>query len=211
MMLFTLSACPMGRSMGTVLSEIQNRYPQIKIETIYVEIMTDITNYYRIKKNPTTLFLDQEANELYRMEGFVETGEMVEMIEKLHHNVLQLTEKFESNQETIETYTIYLYKNKEIMPLEIHYHNKTSVKAPRITVISLLLDAQINGYENPFPLSSKLGYVNFDQHHGDAMIYVDADQVDPATRNKMKCALTKTLSHFGIKDVEITISNHGHQ
>lgn len=206
-MLFTLSACPMGRSMGTVLSEIKNKFPVIEIETNYVEVMTDITNHYKIKENPTTLILDKQSNELYRVEGFIETDELIDTIDKINKSKLESSRKFESNQETVETYTIYFYKNKDIVPLEMHYNNVTSVQAPRITVINLLINTKIDGYENPFPLSSKLEHVSFNQHRGDVVIHIDLEEVEKATMNKMKLALAKTLSHFGIKDVQLTIVN----
>lgn len=206
-MLFTLSACPMGRSMGTVLSEIKNKFTVIEIETIYVEIMTDITNHYKIKKNPTTLILDKQNNERYRVEGFIETDELIDTIDKINKSKLESSRKFESNQETVETYTIYYYKNKDIVPLEMHYNNVTSVQAPRITVINLLINTKIDGYENPFPSSSKLEHVSFDQHRGDVVIHTDLEEVEKETMNKMKHTLAKTLSHFGIKDIQLTIVN----
>jgi len=205
--LFTLSACPMGRSMDTVLSEIKNKFPFIEFETIYVEVMTDITNHYKIKKNPTILILDKQNNERYRVEGFVEIEELIDTIEKVNKSKLDSSRKFESNQETVETYTIYFYKNKDIVPLEMHYNNVTSVQAPRIIVINLLINTKIDGYENPFPLSSKLERVNFDRHRGDVVIHIDLEEVEKATMNKMKLALAKTLSHFGIKNVQLTIVN----
>lgn len=194
--------------MGTVLCETKNKFSEIGFDTIYVEIMTDITNHYKIKKNPTVLFLDEQSNELYRMEGFIETEKMIETIEKLNVNVLQSSEKYEDNQEIIENYTIYLYKNKDLVPLEIQHNNITSVQAPRITAINVLIKAEIEGYENPFHLlSSKLEHVNFDQNRAYVIIYIHADEIDKSTRNKMECALTTTLSQFGIKGVKLTIIN----
>lgn len=89
-MLFTLSACPMGRSMSDVLEEVQQTFPQIQFETVYVEIMADRANHYRIKKNPTTLFLDGQGNELYRMEAFAETDEIIAIIRKLNNGLMKI-------------------------------------------------------------------------------------------------------------------------
>lgn len=205
-MLFTLNACPMGRSMGAVLNEIKLKLPQIQFETIHVEVMTDITNHYRIKKNPTVLILDEAENELYRIEGFIETKNVIEIIEKLNNKVSLSNNNYEMNKETIETYTIYLYKNNDLVPIEKQYTNLTSVQAPRITAIHLLINSKIDGYKNPFPSNAALELVNFDQNRGKILIHVK-EEVDELEENKMKCALTKTLTHFGIDDIELTIIN----
>ncbi|GED34102.1 hypothetical protein P9G84_31745 [Brevibacillus centrosporus] len=55
--LLTLTACPMGRSMGEVLQEIRSSFPELETETVYVELDAKRTNDFRVKNNPTLLFL----------------------------------------------------------------------------------------------------------------------------------------------------------
>lgn len=130
-MLFTLSACPVGRSMGTVLNETRIHFPQVDIKTIYVEMEPDITNQYKIKKNVTTLFLDGQHQELYRLEGFVETAEMIKTIENINNGTILSSETYEQNKGSMEFYTVYLYNDEEeIVPINMPYYNQTSVQAP---------------------------------------------------------------------------------
>ncbi|MED0677484.1 thioredoxin family protein [Aneurinibacillus thermoaerophilus] len=148
--LFTLTACPMGRSMGDVLFEISEHYEDIQTKIIYVELNTEATNFYRIKKNPTLLFLSNERKEIARLEGFHETEEVKNLIDQINQNNLNISIAYDENQVSSETYTIYLYKDNNIAPIEINYQYPTSVKAPRITIINLLLKANIDGYYNTF-------------------------------------------------------------
>lgn len=204
---FTLSACPVGRSMGTVLREVRRIYDWIELETIYVDIQTELTNLHRVKKNPTTIFLDAAGNEKYRVEEFLETEHVINLLEKVNQGESERRE-LEENRESEERYTIYLFQNEEIVPIEVIYTNPTSVRAPRITAIKLLLAAQYDGFMNPFPASAELDLVLFKDKQGE--IIIDMSEVDccRAEREKMKRLLEKTLSHFGIEDVDITITNY---
>lgn len=204
-MLFTLSACPMGRSMSDVLEEVQQTFPQIQFETVYVEIMADRANHYRIKKNPTTLFLDGQGNELYRMEAFAETDEIIAIIRKLNNGLLTSNRKYAENEATMESYTIYLFKNGELSPVDIEYKNRTGIPAPRITALNLLLHSHLDRFENPFPPSSTLELVNFDQKRAEISIYVNEGHVDERLKRDMQQALLKTLAHFGIEEVKLEI------
>ncbi|MCZ8513699.1 thioredoxin family protein [Paenibacillus filicis] len=204
--LFTLSACPTGRSMGTVLSEVKRTFDAIEFETVYVDVQTDITNHYRVKKNPTSLFLDYQGNELYRIEEFQETEYIIDLIERLNQQTVALKRPNEDNQASVEAYTVYLFQNELLVPLEVKYLNKTSVRAPRITAINMLLKTRNDGYENPFPVSATLELVNFKGNFGEIVINIGEGKERAWNKEKMKLALVKSLSHFGIDDLELTIT-----
>lgn len=204
--LFTVSACPTGRSMGTVLREVKENVSSIQLETVFVDIQTDITNQYRIKTNPTTLFLDSEDKELYRVEGFRETGPILELLEQLNEEEAKGSNEYEANVETVETYTVYLYNQTALEAVEAQYANKTSIRTPRITAVQVLLKAHKEGLENPFPVSSSLELVRFNGSSGEITIRMTQEDEEQADKEKMTAALTKTLNHFGIDDVKLTLT-----
>jgi hypothetical protein len=204
--LFTLSACPTGRSMGHVIREVKRIYDGINVETAYVDIQTELTNKYQVKKNPTTLFLDKEGNELHRIEKFQETESVINLIERLHEQEV-VVRQFEENKETVENYTVYLFQNDIAVPIEIQVANKTGVQAPRIIAINTLLKARRQGYVNPFPHSSSLELVNFNNNFGDIVINIKSEEEEQVYKEKMRVALVSTLSHFGIDDVELTVTH----
>lgn len=204
MMLFTLSACPMGRSMGTVLQEVKKRFDSIKVQVVYVDVDIDKTNHYRIKKNPTTLFLDREGNELYRLEGFKETDEVIDLLELLNKGAIQEHESLDENMETVEAYTIYLYQKGQLVPVKVNVLNRTSVKAPRIKAIQQLMKTKKEKYENPFPDSATLKLVRFDHHFAEITIQLPQSS-EFYSKQKMKQALLKTLEPFGVTEVNLKL------
>lgn len=204
--LFTLSACPTGRSMSTVLREVIKILDTIQFETVYVDIQTEITNRYRVKKNPTTLFLDKQGNELYRTEEFQETEQVMDFIRQINQKTLDVQLSYEENKESVENYTVYLFQNESVVPIELQYQNKTSVRAPRITAIQLLLKTKKEGYENPFPDSSVLELVNFKGNVVHIVINMKNEEEQQSDKDKMRLALIKTLSRFGVEYVELTIT-----
>ncbi|WP_102344945.1 thioredoxin family protein [Bacillus sp. Marseille-P3661] len=203
--LFTLTACPTGRNMGTVLREIAQTHPSIELQTIYIEIDVQTTNRYKIKTNPTVLFLNVNEKELYRLEGFRETAEINHIINELSENRLVSSDEIEGNRATIENYTIYLFRNGVPTSVDIQYKNETSIKAPRITVLNILLSTSIEGYQNPFPVKSKLESIGFDGALAKITIKTQkpCSSVDVAS---MEILLLKTLATFGIKDVALLFS-----
>lgn len=204
-MLFAASACPMGRTMGTVLREVGERFPELSIVTYYIDIQIDLTNHYRIKHNPTTLFVDGDKKELYRIEGFMETEEIIPITEKIQANKLSIDVQKEENRESTETYVIYLYKEESLVPVEVKYNNLTSVKTPRITLIHQLLGTRIEELENPFPASASLELVQFQDRKGTITLNGIQETKGPQL-SKMKNALEKSLESYGIKEVEIIFS-----
>ncbi|WP_036745800.1 thioredoxin family protein [Paenibacillus sp. UNC451MF] len=204
--LFTLSACPTGRSMGTVLREVKERVSTIELETVYVDIQIEITNEYRIKTNPTTLFLDHDGKELYRVEGFQETELILGLIEQLNNEEITKGQSYEANAESMETYTVYLYNQDSIEAVEVQHPNKTSVRAPRITAVQVLLQARKEGLENPFPGSAALELVRFNGSFGEITIHMTREDEQQANKEKMRLALVNTLNHFGIDDVKLTVT-----
>jgi hypothetical protein len=203
--LFTLSACPIGRSMGTVMKEVAVLFPKLKFEVVYVEIQVEEANHYRIKTNPTTIFVDSDGRELHRLEGFHETNIVKDVIENINQNKVRSSLELAENKETEEKYKIYLLKDSKFEPVEVVYNNKTSIKAPRITVITLLLQASKEGYNNPFPSGTTLELVQFKDTYGIITLKILND-VDEIMIESMKEALQLTLSQYGIKQVDIKIS-----
>ncbi|KLU65913.1 hypothetical protein DEAC_c19520 [Desulfosporosinus acididurans] len=201
--LFTLNACPMGRSMGTVLHEVAALFPVIKVERVYVEIQVDEANQYRIKTNPTILFVDENGRELYRLEGFHETDIVIDTLEKINEQEIDLMPELAGNEETVEKYVLYLPKNGEFSPTEVNYKNRTSIKAPRITAVTLLIKASIEGFSNPFPQGTTLELIQFREMTG--IVTLKSENVEQSQFESMKEALRLTLSQFGIKDVEIIL------
>lgn len=202
--LFTLSACPVGRSMGTVLREVTALFPELNFETVYVEIQVEEANRYRIKTNPTTLFVDENGIELYRLEGFHETNILKDTLEAINQKQMELAPELLENKTTVEKYWLYLLKDGKFSPVEAAYTNLTSVKAPRITAITLLVQASKEGYTNPFPPGTTLELVQFRDTTGIITLKL-ANDVDQATFESMKEALQQTLSLYGIKQVELVL------
>lgn len=201
--LFTLAACPIGRNMGTVLHEVGQENPSIEIKVIYVEIDEETTNHYKVKTNPTLIFLNRKDKELYRLEGFHETTEINQIMHEMNENRSITTNVMEPNKETIEDYTIFLLQDGKPTAVKIKHRNKTSVKAPRITAINRLLVADINGYENPFPTDSKLHSIEFD--HSLAKITIQTEvQTSTIDINQLETILLKTLEPFGIEKINLT-------
>ncbi|WP_200758927.1 thioredoxin family protein [Effusibacillus dendaii] len=204
LILFTFSACPTGRSMGTVLRELALSHPQIKVETKYIDVMIEETNLFRIKENPTTLFINDKGHELYRVEGFKETNEMTQIIDRINSGEIFLQTQYEENSTTIEKYEIFLYQNQELVPCEVSYENKSSVKAPRITAIQQLIKANLEGFYNPFPPGTRLELIEF--HGSLARVFLKIpEQVKDLNESLMKEALRKTLQKFGVSDVELEL------
>lgn len=201
--LFTLSACPMGRSMGTVLREVAELFPDLKVETVYVEIQVDEANQYRIKTNPTALFVDENGRELYRLEGFHETNIVKDTLDKINQEKMDLASELSENKETVEKYVLYLLKNGKFSPVEVNYNNRTSIKAPRITAITLLVQASIEGYSNPFPPGTTLELIQFRETTG--IVTLKSASVDLSGLESMNEALQLTLSQFGIQEVELVL------
>ncbi|KKC47795.1 hypothetical protein CA600_05255 [Paenibacillus sp. VTT E-133280] len=202
MMLFTLSACPLGRSMNNVLREVQICQDELSYEVVHVDVHPDLANHYRIKTNPTTLLVDASNQELYRFEGFKETEETLRIIGQVNNKSLRSSDDLPENQEITETYVIYLYQNGMAVPVETFYVNKTSIKAPRITAIGQLLNTRIDKYDNPFPPSSALEGVHFEQGIGEVTILVHPSEAE-LDQEKMKIVLEHTLAPYGIKSVNI--------
>jgi len=86
--------------------------------------------------------------------------------------------------------------------VEAAYINRTSIKAPRITAITLLVQAAVAGYDNPFPPGTTLELVQFRVTTGIITLKL-ANDVEQATLESMKEALQQTLSQYGIKQVEL--------
>jgi hypothetical protein len=108
----------------------------------------------------------------------------------------------EESNPSAEHYTIYLIRNNEPVPVQIEYQNLTSVKAPGITAIQLLLQTMRLGYENPFPQDSRLDLVRFTGSRGEIFITM-TEKVSEGQFEKMRRVLEKTLALFGIFEVEI--------
>jgi hypothetical protein len=201
---FTLRACPIGRSMGTVLKEVAALFPELKFETVYVEVQVEEANHYRVKTNPTTLFVDENDTELYRLEGFHETNIVKDVIENIDQGEIRGTQEQVENTETDEKYVIYLLKDGKFSQVEAVYNNRTSIKAPRITAITLLLQASKEGFSNPFPPGTNLELVQFQNTHGTITLKLAIDAGE-AQLELMKEALQLTLSQYGIRDVDLLI------
>jgi len=204
--LFTLSACPMGRSMGMVMDEVQGRYEALHIDTVYVELMAQEANDYKIKKNPTTLFLNYNGEELYRIEGFAETEVIIHHLEQLNEGVFMPSEKLGKNELTIETYTVYMLDEAGLIAVEQSYNNETSIKAPRIHAILTLLKAKQEGsrFVNPFPAGSELVSVQFTDEHGTIEVrYTQQAEVEGSSFELRQQVLEQTLRPFGIERIEL--------
>lgn len=190
--------------MGTVLNEVAELFPELNIERIYVEVQVDEANHYKVKTNPTVLFTDENDKELYRLEGFHETDVVKEVIQKINQGKIRSTQELVENTETKEKYVIYLLKQGKFSSVEVTYNNQTSIKAPRITAVTLLLEASKEGYSNPFPAGTTLELVKFENTKGIITLKFEKD-VEQADLELMKRALKLTLSHYGIRDIEILI------
>lgn len=139
-----------------MLGEVLSVKQDTSYEVVYVDADHETTNHYRIKANPTTLFLALDGQELYRFEGFKETTEVMDLLEQMEEGTLRSEENREENRESKEVYTIYLFDAEQIVPVEVESINLTSIKAPRITAIQQLLRERRDGLENPFPEHTSL-------------------------------------------------------
>lgn len=202
LILFTLSACPMGRSMHTVLREVLSVRAELDFEIVYVDVDDQTTNRYRVKKNPTTLFLDHRDRELYRIEGFMETSELESLLGEIEAGKLRTAEPQKENRESIETYTVYLYQNEHIVPVERKVVNLTSVKAPRIKAIQQLLSTRLEGMSNPFPSDASLEGVSFQNGAGVVTIR-SKHQASEQEMKRMNALLEHTLSVYGVTQIHL--------
>ncbi|MFC4600265.1 hypothetical protein [Cohnella hongkongensis] len=202
LILFTVSACPIGRTMHTVINELLDRQKDLAYERVYLDINHEETNRYRVKVNPTTIFLDGNDVEVYRMEGFKETDEIRLLIRQVEEGLLRTEAPHEENREITETYTIYLFKNGNPVPVETTVINKTSVKAPRITAIQQLLLSRSEGFDNPFPIDTSLDQVSF--HHDTCVItFRSTTEVRKHDVDRMKRLLVCTMRAYGISEIKV--------
>ena len=202
LMLFTLSACPLGRSIQTVLGEVLSVKKELSYEAVYVDADPETTNRYRIKSNPTTLFLSDGGLELYRFEGFKETAEVLAIIGQIEEGILASPENREENQQTEEVYTVYLYEGEQIVPIAVSYINLTSVKARRKTAIQQLLRVRRDGLENPFPAQTSLEAVSIQQQSGVITLRSDV-KVSASHAERMRVLLAHTLAVYGVSEVQL--------
>lgn len=201
--LFTVTACPMGRSMGTVMKEAESELTDIEFQIIYVDAEPDQANQYQISTNPTTLYLSEEGRELYRLEGFYETEDILRTAEKVAEGSISTEPSVPVIQQGLaETYVVYLYLEDELVPVQTEYLNPTSVKSPRLTSIRQLLRTRTANLTNPFPRSAILEQAEFHGHL--ATISIRVDDADSAfDREPAAAALQKTLEVDGITEVNL--------
>lgn len=201
--LFTVTACPTGRSMGMVMQESAGVLEQLEFQTIYVDAEPDKANQYGVSVNPSTLFLGQEGLELYRLEGFHETRVIVRTAVQIMEGSLSGQLPAPSAPEnTAEAYEVYLYQENELVPVLTEYMNPTPVKSPRLTAIRQLLRTRVLDCENPFPRSASLDLARFQGSL--AKVYICTDEADSGyDRRRAAAALQKTLEIFGIYEVEL--------
>ncbi|WP_258297335.1 hypothetical protein [Paenibacillus peoriae] len=193
--------------MGTVLKEVIGTKGDIKSETIYVHVQIELTNKYRIKTNPTIMFLNGSDVEIYRVEGFHETNEILGLINDLDEKHITLKTIYDENSETREDYIINLYQDESVSPIEVIYVNKTGVFAPRITVINLLIQAQKEGYINPFPSFSVLEAVQFNGDNGVVSLKLPDKTISSVDIERMRRLLEKTLSNFGVCSAQLKLTD----
>ncbi|GIP32529.1 thioredoxin family protein [Paenibacillus sp. J2TS4] len=202
LLLFTLSACPMGRSMNTVLGEVLASKQDLAYEIVYVDVDHETTNHYRVKTNPTTLFLDWNGKELYRLEQFRETSEVMGLFEQIEEEGLRSDEPREENEATNESYTVYLYDRGQAVPVKTESINRTSVKAPRISTIKQLLRTRPEGLDNPFPADASLEQVSFHIDSGIVTLRSSSAPNDQENR-QMEALLALTLAPYGIHEIKL--------
>ncbi|WP_054957276.1 thioredoxin family protein [Paenibacillus dakarensis] len=206
LLLFTVTACPTGRSMNTVLHEVNSQLNRVEYDLVYIDVQHEIANQYGITQNPTTLFLDERDSEVYRVEGFKDTRDIIDIIHGVELGDLTGTKNLTNTNTTQEKYTVYLFKSEESepVPVETEYNNKTAVVTPRITAIRLQLAAAEERLSNPFPPKSELLEIDFVNHA--AMVKIRIQRPDAVMETgKMELALLYTLRHFGIQSVDLQL------
>ncbi|MCM3715884.1 thioredoxin family protein [Alkalihalobacillus oceani] len=204
--LFTMSACPLGRTMRHVLEEVTTLLPELTFSIVFIDLEPELTNEARISNNPTTLFRDKNGKEVNRVEGFMETDEVIQLIKtKKNYTTLPSGAK---REKSVESYTIYLLNGDALEAVDIDFTNPTPVKTPRITAINLLLEADLQPLINPFPDSATLELVEFEEDL--ARVYIIHEEKTISERNayKMKRCLQQTLHSFGIEKVELILKDY---
>lgn len=187
--------------MNTVLKEVCTKLPPLYYEVVYADLQPDLTNRYSVSKNPTTMILNGIGEELYRIEEFIETDDLISIIRQTDAGKLATEKKLETTAGSIEEYTIYLLKDGELVPVQVMYENKTSVKSPRITAIQCLLKGA-EGYVTPFPPSSELLQVQFEGKAMDIFVRMSLSELQ-TDQETIREALLQTLSHFGVQQVHL--------
>ncbi|KHF41184.1 thioredoxin family protein [Halalkalibacter okhensis] len=201
--LFTMSACPLGRTMRHVLEEVTTLLPEQTFSIVFIDQEPELTNEARISNNPTTLFRDKNRKEVNRVEGFMETDEVIQLIKtKKTYTTLPSGAK---REKSVETYTIYLLNGDALEAVDIDFTNPTSVKTPRITAINLLLEADLQPLINPFPDSTTLELVSFEEDLARVYINHEEKTISEGTAYKMKRCLQQTLHSYGTKKVELVL------
>ena len=200
--LFTNSACPLGRTMKDVLNDIEKLFPSIHVNKVFIDQDPSTTNRFGINKNPTTLFLNREERELTRVEGFKETSEIIKLIEHGNFEKHLLVNHSDNPIINEEKYTIFLIKEQKLQPVEIIYENPTNVSTPRITAVNMLLTTERAGYVNPFSRDSKLNLIEFEGCLAKVYLSDTALMDEENNRNREACLLG-TLQLFGITKVKL--------
>lgn len=202
--LFTVTACPTGRSMGAVMREAEIKLKEIDFRTLYVDAEPEPANAYHVAVNPTILFLDAQGEELYRLTGFHETDEIVNTAVRASHGERSSGTAPEPGVTgSTEAYTIYRIKEGSLVPVTVEYANPTAVKAPRLTAIRQLLTAEVPGYGNPFPGTPVLQLAEFKEEKAVIHIRTSPEEAGNLDPKLAETALLKTLEPFGIASVRL--------
>ena len=207
LMLFTVSACPVGRNMGTVLQEVAARHPELRVETVYVDAEPEKTNRYRVKKNPSLLLLQEGGVESMRLEGFHDTEAVERALRQIQNGEVPM-QSYEENRASVETYRVFLWQGDDLVPVDVTYRNPTGVPTPRITAIQLLLQATAADAENPFPTGTALEKVQFAGEQARVDLIVP-HTILLANRERMQKALEQTLSAYQVRNVEMILHERG--
>jgi len=187
--------------MNTVMEEVRHAMPQLVYEVVYADLQPDITNRYHVRKNPTTMMLNGMDEELFRIEEFTETDDMIRIIQRTEAGKLVAEKRDTTSGGSMEEYVVYLLEDGELTPVRVTYENKVSIKSPRITAIRCLLKGE-EGYEAPFPPASELLQVRFDGKAGEVFVRVRSSESESDPK-MMREALLHTLSPFGIQQVHL--------
>lgn len=81
---FGAKNCSACRRMEQVMQEIQAKFP-VKVQVVFLNITLpenqEMMHYYGVVTIPTQVLLNNEAQEIYRHQGFISTNDLSEKIE----------------------------------------------------------------------------------------------------------------------------------
>lgn len=167
---FTLKGCGSCNDALDSLESIKSEYPDYDYASYDILENTDLVEKYAVEKHPTVLFLNEEGEELGRVEQNYAVQDYQDKIEELRTKEVEPVVAYEAKADPGSTNTSLFYPDREsaeYVEITQFIRSESQVKFPKIAAMHRLLelrDELPGSLENPFPEGVR--FVNIDGADG---------------------------------------------